>query len=271
MKPLKLALITSLVFCLSCSDSPFHGSGSPKGNSESKVEDDDVKRDEEIDVENEFEVCAGEESGRDIVLILDSTTSVSATNWNAFITIVNAILAKLNLGDGKTKTKYAVFEFANSLNKSFDEALAQNKINFLAGEPSNLSSNPLEMQNINAANHRKLFEGSYDGVGPAILRASEYLDRVGRDGSSKEIWAIHDMSCCGFPTNGETGTQIQDAESVRNAGKTIVGIRTLRSLAIGDQLASPGLAFDLGVNITEVSDTVLKEIAGKVQDSICSE
>ncbi len=209
--------------------------------------------------------CGRKNALRDVVFILDSTSSVSNDNWMHFISIAKNIATTFH----PSYTKISVLEFGNTRTKTLDKSVGDGTIHFLAGTPTAFSLGLSAMNSISISS-RKIREASYDGVGPAILKAKEYLSRVGRSGATKEIWAIHDMSCCGFPANGETGSQIQDAQVAKSAGITVVGIRTLRSTTISDQIASPGLAFDLGASITNVADTVLANIATSVSTSVCN-
>jgi hypothetical protein len=210
--------------------------------------------------------CAESSGYRDVVILLDSTTSVNDTNWNSLAASISTIaqnIASVN----SDAVNYAVMEFGNTQDKTLAEALAQNRLHFLAGSMEGMTNDPAAAAGIVATSDRKVREAIYDGVGPAIIRAQEYLEAVGREGAAKEIWIVHDMACCGFPGDGETGSQIDDASYVKELGTTVIGIRTLRSIAIGDELASPDLAFSVGDDIAAIADLVAETVAPAVEQT----
>jgi hypothetical protein len=210
--------------------------------------------------------CSATQSAapRDIVIILDSTSSVSSANWGELINSIKTIVGHIT---SDPRTRYAVIEFGNVKNLTLDSAINNRQLNFLVGSKNAMSSTSADVQQLNASS-RKIVEYTYDGVGPAIIRAQDYLNQVGRAGASKEIWAVHDMSCCGFPADGERGTQIQDAQSVKNLGTIVVGIRTLASVASSDAIASPNLAFNVGSNLNNINQFINEKVIPQVNAAV---
>src|SRR5690606_11749631 len=157
---------------------------------------------------------------------------------------IQAIIRKIGVGSGAGDARYAVFEFGNTKDKSLGDAVADQSIHFLVGSETELSVDTAAIDGISAYDHRQVRELFYDMLGPAALRAQEYLETVGRPGVQREIWAIHDMDRSGFPETGETGSQFDDAAAVKAKGTRIIAVRTLGSNPAGDKFPSEGYAFN---------------------------